>query len=42
MGMKPVIASMPSDGEVWNASRIYRAALHYIIPSSIMFLWNGE
>jgi len=41
MGMRPAMASMPSDGEVWKAPVIQRAALHYIFFSSVMFLTVG-
>jgi len=30
MDISPAIASVPQVGEVWNASIIYRAALHCI------------
>jgi len=38
MGMRPAIASMPSDGEVQKAPVIQRAALRYIFFSLVMFL----
>jgi len=41
MGMRPAMASMPSDGEVQKAPVIQRAALHCIFFSSVMFLMIG-
>jgi len=41
MGMRPAMASMPSDGEVRKASVIQRAALHCIFFSSVMFFMVG-
>jgi len=41
MGMRPAIASMPSDGKVQKAPIIQRAALHCIFFSSVMFLMIG-
>jgi len=41
MGMRPAMASMPSDGEVQKASVIQRAALRCIFFSSVMFLTIG-
>jgi len=41
MGMRPAMASMPSDGEVWKAPVIQRAALRCIFFSSVMFLTMG-
>jgi len=41
IGMRPVIASMPSDGEVRKASVIQRAALRCIFFSSVMFFTIG-
>ena len=41
MGMRPAMASMPSDGEVWKAPVIQRAALHCIFFSSVMFFTIG-
>jgi len=35
------MASMPSDGEVWKAPVIQRAALRCIFFSSVMFLTMG-
>jgi len=41
MGMRPTMASTPSDEEVWKAPVIQRAALHCIFFSSVMFLTIG-
>jgi len=41
MGMRPTMASMPSDNEVRKAPVIQRAALHYIFFSSVVFLMVG-
>jgi len=41
MGMRPAMASMPSDGEVWKAPVIQRAALRCIFFSSVMFFTMG-
>jgi len=41
MGMRPVIASIPSVGEVRKAPVIQRAALHCIFFSSVMFFMMG-
>jgi len=41
MEMRPAIASMLSDGEVWKASMIQRAALCCIFFSSVMFFKIG-
>jgi len=41
MGMRPAMASMPSDGEVRKAPVIQRAALCCIFFSSVMFLTIG-
>jgi len=41
MGMRPTIALMPLDGEVWKAPIIQRAALRCIFFSSVMFLTIG-
>jgi len=41
MGMRPAMASMPSDREVQKASVIQRAALRCIFFSSVMFLTIG-
>jgi len=39
--MRPAMASMPSEGDVWKAPVIQRAALHCIFLSSLMFLTIG-
>ena len=39
--MRPAIASTPSEEDVWKAPVIYRAALHYIFFSSVIFLTVG-
>ena len=41
IGMRPAMASMPSDGEVWKAPVIQRAALYCIFFSLVMFLTIG-
>jgi len=41
MGMRPAMASMPSDGEVQKAPVIQRAALRCIFFSSVMFFKMG-
>jgi len=41
MGMRPAMASMPSDGEVRKASVIQRAALRCIFFSLVMFFTMG-
>jgi len=41
MGMRPAMASMPSDGEVRKAPVIQRAALCCIFFSLVMFLTMG-
>ena len=41
MGMRPAMASMLSDGEVWKAPVIQRAALRCIFFSSVMFFTMG-
>jgi len=41
MGMRPVMASMPSDGKVQKALVIQTAALCYIFFNSVMFLTIG-
>ena len=41
MGMRPAMASMPSDGEVRKAPVIQRATLCCIFFSSVMFLTIG-
>ena len=41
MGMRPVMASMPSDGEVQKAPVIQRTALRFIFFSSVMFFYDG-
>jgi len=41
MGMRPTIASIPSDGKVQKVSVIQRAALHCIFFSSVIFLMVG-
>ena len=41
MGMRPAMASMPSDGEVQKAPIIQRATLHCIFFSSVMFFTIG-
>jgi len=41
MGMRLAMASMPLDGEVWNAPVIQRAALRCIFFSSVMFFTMG-
>jgi len=41
MGIRPVMASMPLNGEVWKASVIQRAALHCIFFSLLVFLTTG-
>jgi len=38
MGMRPTMASIPSDREVQKVPVIQRAALHCIFFSSVMFL----
>ena len=39
--MRPAIALMPLDGEVWKAPVIQRATLHCIFFSSVMFFMVG-
>ena len=41
MGMRPVMALMPSDGEVWKMPVIQRTALCCIFFNSVMFLTIG-
>ena len=41
MGIRPAMASMPSDREVRKAPVIQRAALRCIFFSSVMFLMIG-
>ena len=41
MGMRPAMASIPSDGEVQKAPVIQRAALRCIFFSSVMFFTMG-
>jgi len=41
MGMRPAMASMPSDGEVQKAPIIQRATLRCIFFSSVMFFTIG-
>jgi len=41
MGIRPAMASMPSDGEVWKAPVIQRTALYCIFFNSVMFLTIG-
>jgi len=41
MGMRPAMASMPSDREVQKVPVIQRAALRCIFFSSVMFLMIG-
>ena len=41
MGIRPAMASMPSDGKVQKAPVIQRAALRCIFFSSVMFLTIG-
>jgi len=41
MGMRPAMASIPSDGEVQKAPVIQRAALCCIFFNSVMFLMVG-
>jgi len=41
MGIRPAIASMPSDGEVQKAPVIQRAVLCCIFFSSVMFFTMG-
>jgi len=41
MGMRLAMALMPSDGEVWKAPVIQRAALCCIFFSSVMFFTIG-
>ena len=41
MGMRPAMASMPLDGEVWKVPVIQRAALRCIFFSSVMFFTMG-
>jgi len=41
MGMRPIMVSMSSDGEVWKAPIIQRAALHCIFFNLVMFLMVG-
>jgi len=41
MGMRPTMASMPSDGEVRKVPVIQRAALRCIFFNSVMFLTIG-
>jgi len=41
MGIRPVMASMSSDGEVQKTPMIQRIALHCIFFNSVMFLTIG-
>jgi len=41
MGMRPAMASIPSEGDVWKAPVIQRAALLCIFFNSVMFLTIG-
>jgi len=41
MGMRPTMASMLLDGEVWKTPVIQRAALCCIFFNSVMFLTVG-
>jgi len=41
MGMRPAMASIPSDGEVQKAPVIQRAVLRCIFFSSVMFFTMG-
>jgi len=39
--MRPMMASMPKEGDVWNASRIYKAALLHILLSTLREYKSG-
>jgi len=41
IGMRPAIASMPLEGDVWKVPVIQRAALHCIFFSSLIFFTIG-
>jgi len=41
MGMRPTMALMPSDREIWKVPIIQRAALHCIFFNSVIFLMIG-